>query len=186
MTQQEQEEEEGENVKPITYGFAAGKKDHCAQNEQLTAGTPIKNLNIACYSLFRDVDFHARFHYDHYEYSGRWHGQYRGYKHGRVHQYENKHTHIIGVALALEMGLGASWVSAAFWAVLLSMMIYLRLIQKRRQNRELQESVEDAMIFASSRDAMDPHNMQQVMSPVDQMSMTSQQSSMLSQVGFAS
>ncbi len=103
-----------------------------------------------------------------------------------MHQYENKHTHIIGVALALEMGLGASWVSAAFWAVLLSMMIYLRLIQKRRQNRELQESVEDAMIFASSRDAMDPHNMQQVMSPVDQMSMTSQQSSMLSQVGFAS
>jgi hypothetical protein len=25
-----------------------------------TLGTPIKNLNIACYSLFRDVDFHSR------------------------------------------------------------------------------------------------------------------------------
>jgi hypothetical protein len=39
-----------------------------------------------CWSLFRDVDFHNRFHFDHYEYSGQWHGQYRGYQHGRVHQ----------------------------------------------------------------------------------------------------
>ena len=80
-------------------------------NATLT-GTPIRNLNIACYSLFRDVDFHARFHYDHYEYSGRWHGQYRGYKHGRVHKVVKDHKHIIDVAVALEMGLGATFVCA--------------------------------------------------------------------------
>ena len=78
----------------------------------LVSGTPIRNLNIACYSLFRDVDFHARFHYDHYEYSGRWHGQYRGYKHGRVHKVVKDHKHIIDVAVALEMGLGATFVCA--------------------------------------------------------------------------
>jgi hypothetical protein len=54
----------------------------------------------------------SRFHYDHYEYSGRWHGQYRGYKHGRVHKYETDHEHLINVAVALEMALGAAWVSA--------------------------------------------------------------------------
>lgn len=76
------------------------------------SGTPIRDLSIACYSLFRDTDFHARFHFDHYEYSGQWHGQHRGYKHGRVHKYETKHEHAIGVALALEMALGGTWVAA--------------------------------------------------------------------------
>ena len=50
------------------------------------AGSPIKSINMYCWSLFRDVDFHNRFHFDHYEFSGQWHGQYRGYQHGRVHQ----------------------------------------------------------------------------------------------------
>ena len=63
------------------------------------------------------------------------------------------------------------------------MMIYLRLIQKRRQNRELAESMEDARIFAASREVMDPHNMQMQMRPIDQVSVVSshQSSSMLSQ-----
>ena len=61
------------------------------------------------------------------------------------------------------------------------MMIYLRLIQKRRQNRELAESMEDARIFAESREIMNPHNM--MMKPIDQVSVVSshQSSSMLSQ-----
>ena len=83
-----------------------------ANADSSVSGTPIRNLNIACYSLFRDVDFHARFHYDHYEYSGRWHGQYRGWKHGRVHKTVKDHTHIMDVAVALEMGLGATCVCA--------------------------------------------------------------------------
>ena len=76
------------------------------------SGTPIKNLNIQCWSLFRDVDFHTRFHFDHYEFSGQWHGQYRGYKHGRVHDFKSSHEHLIDVALALELSLASCWISA--------------------------------------------------------------------------
>ena len=75
-------------------------------------GSPIRNLNIQCWSLFRDVDFHTRFHFDHYEFSGQWHGQYRGYKHGRVHEATSDHEHLIDVALALELSLAGSWISA--------------------------------------------------------------------------
>ena len=74
-------------------------------------GSPIRNLNIQCWSLFRDVDFHTRFHFDHYEYSGQWHGQYRGYKHGRVHEVTSDHEHLIDVALALELSLAGSCIS---------------------------------------------------------------------------
>ena len=78
----------------------------------LFSGTPIKHLTIHCYSLFRDVDFHARFHYDHYEYKGNYHGQYRGYQHGRVHQADSNHDHLIGVATALELSMGGTWISS--------------------------------------------------------------------------
>lgn len=57
------------------------------------------------------------------------------------------------------------------------MLIYLRCVQKRRQNRELAESMEDARIYASAM-ANHPEGMQ--MKPMDQMSITSQQSSLLS------
>lgn len=77
-----------------------------------TLGTPLKHFSIACYSLFRDVDFHSRFHFDHYEYSGQWHGQYRGYQHGRVHQYNTKHEHMIEVATALEMAIAGACISS--------------------------------------------------------------------------
>ena len=76
------------------------------------SGSPLKHFSIACFSLFRDVDFHSRFHFDHYEYSGQWHGQYRGYQHGRVHNYSSKHEHILGVATALEMAIGGAWISS--------------------------------------------------------------------------
>ena len=97
------------------------------------SGSPIKSLNIQCWSLFRDTDFHTRFHFDHYEFSGQWHGQYRGnnyivyfftqlfvyivclllgYQHGREHQYRNSHEHLIEVALALELSLSSTWFSA--------------------------------------------------------------------------
>jgi hypothetical protein len=75
-------------------------------------GSPVRNLKIQCWSLFRDVDFHTRFHFDHYEFSGQWHGQYRGYKHGRVHEVTSDHEHLIDVALALELSLAGSWISA--------------------------------------------------------------------------
>ena len=55
-------------------------------NSEFFIGSPIRTINMYCWSLFRDVDFHNRFHFDHYEFSGQWHGQYRGYQHGRVHQ----------------------------------------------------------------------------------------------------
>ena len=58
------------------------------------------------------MDFHTRFHFDHYEFSGQWHGQYRGYKHGRVHEVTSDHEHLIDVALALELSLAGSWLSA--------------------------------------------------------------------------
>ena len=75
-------------------------------------GTPVRQLSIHCWSLFRDNDFHMRFHYDHLEYSGQWHGQYRGYKHGRVHSTENDHEHVIGVAEALEICMAGAWISS--------------------------------------------------------------------------
>ncbi len=58
------------------------------------------------------MDFHSRFHFDHYEYSGQWHGQYRGYHHGRVHKYNTKHRHVIGVATALEMSIAGATIGA--------------------------------------------------------------------------
>ena len=33
-------------------------------------------MYITCFSLYRDTDFHARFHFDHYELSGSWHGEF--------------------------------------------------------------------------------------------------------------
>ena len=56
------------------------------------------------------------------------------------------------------------------------MLVYLRCTQKRQQNRELAESIEDARIYADSMVQMNQFN-----KPIDQMSMTSNQSSVLSQ-----
>jgi len=144
-----------------------------------TLGSPIRNLNIQCWSLFRDVDFHTRFHFDHYEFSGQWHGQYRGYKHGRVHEVTSDHEHLIDVALALELSLAGSWISAVLWVSIVTLMILLKRRQKTLQRRELAESIEDAKIFASSRQL--DHTQNIMMQPLDQMSMTSNQSSVLSQ-----
>jgi len=144
-----------------------------------TLGSPIRNLNIQCWSLFRDVDFHTRFHFDHYEFSGQWHGQYRGYKHGRVHEATSDHEHLIDVALALELSLAGSWISAVLWVSIVTLMISLKRRQKTLQRRELAESIEDAKIFASSRQL--DHTQNIMMQPLDQMSMTSNQSSVLSQ-----
>ena len=79
---------------------------------QHISGTPYRQLSIHCWSLFRDQDFHTRFHYDHLEYSGQWHGQYRGYKHGRVHSVSSDHEHAIGVAEALEICMACSWIAS--------------------------------------------------------------------------
>lgn len=144
-----------------------------------TLGSPIRNLNIQCWSLFRDVDFHTRFHFDHYEHSGQWHGQYRGYKHGRVHDFTSDHEHLIDVALALELSLAGCWISAVLWVSIVTLMILLKRRQKTLQRRELAESIEDAKIFASSRQL--DHTQNIMMQPLDQMSMTSNQSSVLSQ-----
>merc|ERR1712051_213906 len=58
-------------------------------------------------------------------------------------------------------------------------MILLKRRQKTLQRRELAESIEDAKIFASSRQL--DHTQNIMMQPLDQMSMTSNQSSVLSQ-----
>ena len=86
------------------------------------SGTPSRQLSIHCWSLYRDQDFHTRFHYDHLEYSGQWHGQYRGYKHGRVHSTTNDHEHAIGVAEALEICMSCAWIT--------SVSIYLHAQEK--------------------------------------------------------
>ena len=118
-------------------------------------GKPFKNIAIRCWSLFRDADFHTRFHFDHYEFKGLWRGQYRGYEHGKVHHFDTKHHHIIGVALALELSLSGAWLSAILWVVVLSLMIHLRRRAKSLQKRELAESIEDARIFASAQRVVD-------------------------------
>ena len=78
----------------------------------LQTGTPVRQINIHCWSLYRVQDFHIRFHYDHYEHSGQWHGQYRGYKHGRVHENINDHDHVIHVADALEICMAFTWMAS--------------------------------------------------------------------------
>merc|ERR1712008_449580 len=108
-----------------------------------------------------------------------WHGQYRGYKHGRVHEVTSDHEHLIDVALALELSLAGSWISAVLWVLIFTLMILLKKRQKTLQRRELAESIEDAKIFASSRQLDPTQNI--MMQPLDQMSMTSNQSSVLSQ-----
>lgn len=126
--------------------------------------------------MFRDTDFHTRFHFDHYEYSGQWHGQYRGYKHGRVHDFKSDHDHLIDTALALELSLSSSWISAALWITITTLMILLKRRSVYLQKRELAESIEDAKIFANSRQLDPTQNI--MMQPMnDQMSVTSNQSS---------
>lgn len=98
-------------------------------------GSPVRNLKIQCWSLFRDVDFHTRFHFDHYEFSGQWHGQYRGYKHGRVHEVTSDHEHLIDVALALELSLAGSWISAVLWVSIVTLMILLKKTKDSSKER---------------------------------------------------
>merc|ERR1712008_173538 len=76
------------------------------------------------------------------------------------------------------MGAG-SWISAVLWVSIITLMILLKKRQKTLQRRELAESIEDAKIFASSRQLDPTQNI--MMQPLDQMSMTSNQSSVLSQ-----
>ena len=91
--------------------------NNIAQPINCILGTPYRQLSIHCWSLFRDQDFHTRFHYDHLEYSGQWHGQYRGYKHGRVHSVTSDHEHAIGVAEALEICMACSWIASVSWKI---------------------------------------------------------------------
>lgn len=139
-----------------------------------TLGTPSRQLSIHCWSLYRDQDFHTRFHYDHLEYSGQWHGQYRGYKHGRVHSTTNDHEHAIGVAEALEICMSCAWITSVIWIAIMSVLIHLRRKTKKLEKRELAESLEDARIFASSRHGVDggfphPSNYSQQSMPLNSM-----------------
>ena len=58
-------------------------------------------------------------------------------------------------------------------------MVLLKKRQKTLQRRELAECIEDAQVFASSRQLDPSQNI--MMKPLDQMSLTSNQSSVLSQ-----
>merc|ERR1712029_993112 len=75
--------------------------------------------------------------------------------------------------------LAATWICSVLWITLTVLMIPLKRRQKFLQKRELAESIEDAAIFASARQLDPTQNI--MMKPIDQMSQTSNQSSVLSQ-----
>ena len=79
-----------------------------------------------CWSLFRDTDYHTRFHFDHYELSGQWLGQYTANRHGRPKTWTGSHKHLLDIATGLEMCLGCSWLGAVLWAAITVMLILHR------------------------------------------------------------
>ena len=111
-----------------------------------------------------------------------------GYKHGRVLEATSDHEHLIDVALALELSPGTTATTAhpgttaqctilelfyiffvklqVLWVSIVTLMILLKRRQKSLQRRELAESIEDAKIFASSRQL--DHTQNIMMQPLDQ------------------
>ncbi|XP_023349442.1 uncharacterized protein LOC111718159 isoform X1 [Eurytemora carolleeae] len=114
-----------------------------------TLGSPVKDVYITCWSLFRDADFHNRFHFDHYELAGQWHGQYTTYKHGRPNTWSGKHNHHIPIAVGMELSLACSWLSVVIWVAITSLLSLLRKHVKALNRKEIAESIEDARIWAA-------------------------------------
>jgi len=117
--------------------------------DSLTLGPPVSNVFITCYSLFRDTDFHTRFHFDHYELSGSWHGQYTAYRHGRPHVWSGTHKHLLDIPTGLELSLASCWISSLVWVIITVLLILHRRSVKTRNREDIAESMEDARIWAS-------------------------------------
>jgi len=115
----------------------------------LTLGTPANSVYITCFSLYRDTDFHARFHFDHYELSGSWHGQYTAYRHGRPHVWSGTHKHLLDIPTGLELSLASCWISSLVWVIITLLLILHRRNVKSRNREQIAESIEDARIWAS-------------------------------------
>lgn len=115
----------------------------------LTLGSPVSSVYIQCYSLFRDTDFHTRFHSDHYELSGQWHGQYTAYRHGRPHVWTGSHKHLMDIPTGLELSLASCWISSLVWVIITVLLILHRRSVKGKNRADIAESMEDARIWAS-------------------------------------
>jgi len=115
----------------------------------LTLGSPANSVYITCYSLWRDTDFHTRFHFDHYELSGSWHGQYTAYRHGRPHVWTGTHKHLLDIPTGVELSLASCWISSLVWLIIMILLIQHRKSVKAINRAEIAESIEDAKIWAS-------------------------------------
>merc|ERR1719195_2547476 len=115
----------------------------------LTLGTTVSSVNHWCWSLFRDTDYHTRFHFDHYELSGQWHGQYTAYSHGRPKTWTGSHEHLLDIATGLELCLGCSWLGTVGWSAVTVLLVLHRNRVKTRTRRDEAESLEDARIWAT-------------------------------------
>jgi len=119
----------------------------------LTLGSPANSVYITCYSLWRDTDFHTRFHFDHYELSGSWHGQYTAYRHGRPHVWTGTHKHLLDIPTGVELSLASCWISSLVWLIITILLIQHRKSVKASNRAEIAESIEDAKIWASDMTA---------------------------------
>ena len=116
----------------------------------LTLGSQVSTVSHMCWSLFRDTDYHTRFHFDHYELSGQWHGQYTAYRHGRPSTWTGSASkQLIDVATALEMYIGCTTTATIIWAAITLLLLLHRKSVKVKNKKEIAESIEDARIWAS-------------------------------------
>jgi len=116
--------------------------------KSLTLGPPTTPY-ITCFSLYRDTDFHTRFHHDHVQLAGDWRGSYRANRHGRPYIWTGSHEHLLDVPTGLELSLASCWISSLIWIIVTVLLILHRRRIKRRQREEIAESLEDAKIWAS-------------------------------------
>ena len=116
----------------------------------LTLGSQVSTVSHMCWSLFRDTDYHTRFHFDHAELSGQWHGPYTAYRHGRPQTWTGSaNKQLIDVATALEMCIGCTTIGTIIWGAITLLLLTHRKSVKVKQKKEIAESIEDARIWAS-------------------------------------
>jgi len=139
------------------YIVTCGELQYEAQRkiyDGLTLGPPINNVGFTCFSLFRKQDFHTRFHFDHYELAGSWHGQYTAYRHGRPHVWTGTHEHGIEIATGIELSIASCILSAMLWVAITVLLITHRKSVKASNRLRVAESIEDAKIWAADMNSM--------------------------------